>query len=328
MSHFRKIGLLAALAVMGCCGLSACFVDSGSEHCVKRYNCHYECVDHTYVETVCSGLYCDDNIITVQECGDVCSSYYTDCRYDDGNVCYRNRDCGYGEYCSNGQCHSVNSGSARQCESCRTSADCYGSDNACVLLGSGEQVCLTGCNRPEDCGMGYRCQVVGDMNSSQSVQQCVPNNESCDPNYCVDDLDCDENGSCVNNRCELAITNLNECSGNRDCIPYYEADGLADYALCIKSVDENDNPVSYCSLSCYTDSQCGMGYSCYLRVANDLNSGACYRAGEKSCVYDNDCENGMLCSDGRCSVACSSDSDCVSQDNGFRCMSGVCKHNM
>lgn len=325
MRSFRKFSILAALALVGCCGLSACYIDATSDNCVKRYQCDYVCSERTYVDTVCSGIVCWDEVKVVQECGDVCSSYYEECYTD---VCYRDRDCGYGEYCSNGTCHAVNSGSVRLCESCGSSADCYGVDNSCVLLQSGEQVCLAGCRSDADCGTGYTCRSLGAINSNKYDSVCVPNNESCDPNYCASDLDCDENGTCVDNRCQLEITNLNECQENRECMEYYEPEGLAEYALCINSVDENGNKVSYCSLSCYADDQCGKGYSCYLRAANDLSSGACYRSNERSCVHNDDCgESGMVCSNGRCMVSCLNEGDCASGGGYFKCISGVCKYD-
>ena len=309
----KKLGILAALAMLSC-GLQACFVEVDNQHCERRYSCDYVC--NSYVITDCGFYSCWDEII--EDCGEVCS-WYDECYYVDSDTCRHDRDCGHNQYCSNGSCYNKG-GYGQHCDPCNKSGDCADINGACVALNSGEQVCLSGCQSSADCPINYECQGVADHNLSRSV--CVPNNESCDNSYCRSDMDCVENASCINNRCELDMTNLNECDSHADC------SGYGDYYVCVKSADEANNPVNYCSMVCYSDSGCEAGYTCQLSVPNDLESGVCYRDNEHACVYSSDCEGGMVCQNGHCMKSCSSNADCASPSNGFSCVAGVCKFYM
>lgn len=321
MRKLNKLGMLAAL--MLCAGgLQACFVDT---NCVEKsyLDCQRVCTDHVYTE--CDPFWgCVDHVYT--DCADHCDRVYYCDYYDsndhhdnhsDGFYCRHNYDCAGGQYCENGKCNDYSSGTAQMCQSCKRSADCWGSDSACVKMGSGEQVCLQGCQAASDCSMGFECMVVDDLVNHQSIQQCVPQTQSCDPDYCDDRYLCAENAECVNNRCVHDVLDVNECSTFEDCFAY-------DMDVCVKTTVENKD-ISYCSLTCYSDWQCPVGYSCILTEPNNLESGVCFKYGGDECVYSTDCSDGMVCSDGKCSKACSNDIECASPSNGYACVTGVCK---
>ncbi len=357
-----RISFVLAAALCAC-GLQACYVDS---NCLERTEyscgvscgtvcspvCHTESVCESSCSTVCDAFYCWDECVDVcnpydvcvDECWQDCAEHchpYTVC--EEPPECWTDRDCGANATCRGGVCEyyggggytpapnpqggqSSQRGSVAMCGLCNRSGDCYEDGAACTLLDSGEQVCTRACETFADCPSGYSCVVVSDNSVSQSVQQCIPANNSCSTSYCNSDADCFENGICDNHSCVLSQNNLSECNTYQDCIDAgYKSniDGAA-LNICIQYTDTSNNKANYCTIDCYTDRECDSGYFCYLSE-NNLDSGICFRGNELACTRDEDCSGkGMVCNNGRCSVSCFQDADCNAKNANFRCLNKVC----
>ncbi len=321
-SIMKKVPFVLA-SVLCAFGLQACFVDSNDLVCRTEYSCGVECVD--YCEPRTNGWYEWDECW--ETCDDVCHAYEV---CENPPECYDDWDCGYGYSCWGGECfrdsnsHAGQQGNVGLCGSCNDSMDCSGRGSLCVELDTTkEHVCGTSCLRDEDCASGYQCNAY--MDNNQSVGQCVPMTGSCRNNYCRDDYDCTNNASCEDHRCvfdkKLPNTNPNECTTYKDCAAYMANDGTP-LNICI-NYEENGQKINYCTIDCYTDAGCDKGYYCYLEKA-DLDSGICFRGTEHACVYDKDCDGSMLCRNGKCTLSCNSDRDCVSGSNKFTCDNGAC----
>ena len=305
---FRKYGLMALAAAFCAIGMQGCFVDS-------------DCYTRTSCSTVCDWWTCYDDCWDDYICED--DYDYRPGGYNEAQ-CYDNRDCDIDSYCEDGRCYQYNSGSVPFCGQCDITDDCKEGGAVCVNLGDSTNACLRLCDYDRDCPEGFSCLDMEGVapGSRVSSKQCYPKNESCDASYCRDSNDCVQNADCINHRCEVSTQNLNECSRKEDCSGYG-----ADYAVCYTSKRKNE---SYCTQSCFADTQCDPGYSCYLapnRQSNGsvLDSGICLTPDDGKCVFSSDCGDGMLCNDGKCMLKCSSDRDCYSDYISFSCVSGVCR---
>ena len=323
-SLMSKVPLV--LATVFCAfGLQACFADSNNSICRTEYSCGMVCSESCTPMTD-GWLVWDD---CWEDCSDVCHAYEV---CESVPECYYDHDCRSGEVCLSGECRRGNGGhggqngyygTANLCDRCESNADCRENGALCLVLDSGEQVCGRSCVKDAECPSGYYCDAY--MNGTQSVGQCAPAVGSCVNNYCRTLDDCSENAGCVDNRCVLSNFNLNECNDYNDCKLYTAGDGTP-LNTCIKYTDPKGHAASYCTIDCYIDEHCDVGYTCYLEK-NDLDSGICFRGTEHGCTYDRDCDGSMVCRNGKCSVACNRDADCVSRSSNltFACVDNACK---
>ena len=305
---FRKYGLMALAAVACVLGMQGCYVDS-------------DCYTRTSCATVCDFFYCWD------ECDEEYICEEDDNYYPNWNEaqCYTNRDCASDSYCQSGQCYQYNSGSVPFCGKCDITDDCIEGGAVCVALDDNTQACMRYCEDSSTCPQGYSCLEMAGAAPSGGVKtkQCYPDNGSCDASYCRDSRDCVQNGDCIGNRCVVPTTNLKECENNNQCAEKY-----GDYGICFK----NKNDERYCTQTCYVDSQCDVGYSCYLPKSNTVNKkildmGICLTSNDGGCVFSSDCDTsiGMVCNDGKCMKTCSRNEDCQSDYVPFQCIGGICR---
>ena len=305
----KKYGILALGILLSACALQGCYIDG--EGCHTRTSCYTEC-NHL-------------------ECYDVCTEYEycTDSHYYGGSQCRYDWDCASWASCIDGFCVERNSnyysdfGYVQACGFWTDTGQCAGKGSACTLLKSGEQVCTIPCSdtfNSSDCPVGYTCMTYGEFGNA--VTQCLPINNSCDPNYCENDFQCGNNGSCVFNRCVAPYNTGDNCQ-------YGDCTRIAgpEYPYCYTS----KTSYSYCTSGCYHDVDCGgmySGYACALTSnVNTMDSGVCVVSDDAYCEFSSDCPTALTCVGGRCTISCRSDRDCMNSAGyqDFYCAGGYCR---
>ena len=315
--------MLAVGLVLSAFALQGCYVDAD------------KCRNYTSCNTVCDY----DIWGRAYNCADVCeTTEYCEAQRYYRPECYYSSDCGGSAICLDGYCVSnhdsfYDTGYVQTCGYCNNSGQCAGRESACTLLASNEQVCTQSCRDTtysSDCPNGYACVTYGDPGNF--VTQCLPLNDSCDPNYCTNDWECSNNSYCISNRC-VAPYNYDSCTGST--LSCAEIAG-PDYPVCVKS---EAGHTSYCTNTCSHDLDCGdprSVYTCALTSGNTsytnaLDSGVCMVRSDAYCQYSMDCPGDLSCVNGRCTVSCYSDRDCMnsySQNNGIQdyyCAGGYCQ---
>jgi hypothetical protein len=320
---FKKYGILAGGFILGACAMQGCYIDAD------------DCRTERYCTSTCSF----DRYGNAYDCTDVCKNQEI-CRDDhrwNPPQCYNSYDCPSYSSCVDGFCVSrdnsyyYDTGYVQTCGYCSDSGECAGKSSACTLLASGEQVCTMPCSdtiNSSDCPNGYLCVTYGE--SYDHVTQCLPMNDSCDPNYCVRSSDCLYNGDCLNNRCVAPYNHGDNCRVN-DCARV----AGPDYNICYSSNTGYD----YCTFACSHDLDCGgvrSGYACALTSGNNgyvnaMDSGVCLVRDDAYCKYSSECPDGLTCAGGRCTISCRSDADCQGSyaiSNGIQdyyCAGGYCR---
>jgi len=106
------------------------------------------------------------------------------------------------------------------CEACSEDGDCGESDDRCLQLPDGNQVCTRFCNPSGEspCPQAFRC---ANLDDDETTGQCVPERLTCEQ------------------RCSGV-----ECGGNRRCNPLN---------------GECEAPLDFCDTGCQLDSMCGDG---------------------------------------------------------------------
>ena len=309
---FKKYGLLALGAIISTCAIQGCYIDG--EGCTTKRSCY----------TRCDSWRCEDVCDVYEYCpGD---------RYYKGFQCRYDWDCASGSSCIDGFCVDVsvnnyanyaNYGYVQACGFCSDTGQCAGLGSACSLLASGEQVCTIPCSdtiHSTDCPNGFACMTYGERGNT--VTQCIPYNNSCDPNYCTTDMDCSDNGICSYNRCVANYNKGDNCEYN-DCLRV----AGPDYPYCYVS----STSYSYCTMGCYHDADCGVnsGYACALTSGgyDAMDSGVCVVTQDAYCEYSRDCPDGLTCVGGRCTISCRSDRDCANSSGvaDYYCAGGYCR---
>ncbi len=221
------------------------------------------------------------------------------------------------------------------CQTCSTSFECGDAFDICAPLAGGD-FCVIDCSGdPDICPIGFTCGLIGSVDDTMIVQQCVPNNGVC----CVDGdgdvygegggclgTDCDDSnpdvyGSApelcdgIDNDCDEAIDNMVIDCGVASCelgsLGYYETGA----ELCTDGVCEGPG-ASLCGLYTCVDGG-DQGDSC---------AAACEVEDDLKCIPEAHCDASVCLDDVADGQGCDEASDCSSSycGNGFCCTSGDC----
>ena len=184
------------------------------------------------------------------------------------------------------------------CEPCTCDAQC-GQDGVCLTDANGGRYCSHRCTvSGNECGPGSYCTQYGTTSLEFACQPlgglCVGDGTQCAP--CREEGQCQEGHVCHQSSVTNATDCYKQCTSNADCPDDHVCDG--DLALCLPIVAGEPREVCHA----------GMRTLC------------------EPCTYDYDCQSGMLCSSGICTVTCEKriglESTCP---KGLFCVEGYCQ---
>lgn len=211
------------------------------------------------------------------------------------------------------------------CNSCTADGECGGSDDECISLAGGEQVCGLGCDlsQKSPCPSGYRCAT---QEEGAEQGQCVPDEltcrDRCEGVECGEGQVCDPlRGEC---RERLGLCDT-DCTADKVC-----GDGSDDRCISVPGTESE----RICATGCNPEADnpsCPVNYQC-VATRPDVapEEGICYPL-EGTCVdrcSDVDCGEGSNCNRltgeceeatyGACERGCQSDAQCGRQED--RCL--------
>ena len=183
--------------------------------CDNSNICTYpDCIDDKYC---LEPKICIDGLCKFESCIDP-----IDCPVSlicDENRCQKDTcsvagDCPYKNFCNNGLCEfTTDERMLDLCKPCNVHSDCGDNSDRCIHYSSVDQLfCTSNCSDDYDCPSGFEC-----LDLSNGDKVCGEISRKC--NLCTTDNECENNYSCINNKC---IENLciidNDCSSELICI--------------------------------------------------------------------------------------------------------------